>query len=474
MTGHTSRSDAIAPTASERRDRVEAGLTAALQIAGRHAETFTITERMARYAVPGVAVAVVDDGEVSWAAGYGHAWHGGPSVHATTLFQAASISKAVAAVGVLALVEAGTLDLDEDVNRRLRSWRLPDSEHTREQPVTLRHLLSHTGGTTVPGFPGYPTGESVPTAVEVLSGGGNTDAVESFAAPGTVGQYSGGGSTIVQLLVEDTTGRPFAEIMSELALRPFGMVDSTYEQPLPAARSPRAARGHDAAGAPIAGGHHVHPELQAAGLWTTAVDLARWISGVQRLLTGARSGPVSPETAALMVTPVGVGPFGLGPELGGDDTHRRFGHSGGNEGFRTWVDGLVDRPVGAAVLTNGNGGSTLCVEIRRALAAEYDWGELGGPPVEVAEVDPGVLDRYTGRYEGPHGLPMRVDRDDDGLYSPAPYGRRRLLPLTSTTFLDEETGATLEVHAVEGTVHRIAVLVEGAELMSFRRLEDAT
>lgn len=464
-----------------RRERVEQGLLAALQIAGRPLERHSLHERMRRYCVPGVSIAVIDDGEVSWAGGYGEAVAGGAAAHATTCYQAASISKAVAAVGVLALVEHGVLDLDADVNSSLRSWRLPASPYTADQPVTVRHLLSHTAGTTVPGFPGYPVATTIPPVADVLSGRGaaTTPAVESFATPGTVSQYSGGGSTIVQQLVTDITGHDFAELMDDLVLTPLGMIDSAYAQPISGRLAAHAAHGHGPTGAPVAGGHHIYPELQAAGLWTTAVDLARWVIGVQEILRGDRTGPISQETAHLMITPVEVsgapGPFGLGPELGGSGDVRRFGHSGSNEGFRSQLDGLVDQPLGAAILTNAEGGTTLSGEIRRAVAAEYGWGEMDISVIEVVDVDPQVLTSYAGSYRGPYDRPLKLEFIDGELSSPAPYGRRRMLPLSATRFLDEETGATLEVHravdAADHAVERIAVLVGEAELMSFTPVE---
>ena len=416
--------------------------------------------------MPGLSMAVIDDDRIDWAAGFGSGCADGGPVEATTLFQAASISKAVAAVGVLHLVEQGVLDLDTDVNGGLRRWTLPVSPHTEERPVTLRDLLSHTGATTVAGFPGYPVDSDLPTIVDVLCGRGpaNTPPVESFAPPGTLEEYSGGGTTIVQLLVEDVTGRDFADLMVELVLRPFGMVDSAFAQPLPSERARRAAVGHHADGTPVPGGHRVHPELQAAGLWTTAVDLARWVLGVQRILRGAEGGPVSTETARLMVAAVSDGSYGLGPRLEGDDEHRRFGHMGSNEGFRGEVDALVDRPTGAAILTNGDGGAALCLEVRKALAEEYGWGPVGPPPVVAADVDPEVLRSYTGSYAGPFGLSIRLELADGELFSPAPYGRRRVVALGESTFLDEETGATLEVESDGDRVERIAVLVDGNEV----------
>ncbi len=214
---------------------------------------------MERYQVPGLALAVIDDDRIAWAAGYGSGCADGGPVEATTLFQAASISKAVAAVGVLHLVEQGVLDLDKDVNRGLRRWTLPASPHTEERPVTLRDLLSHTGATTVAGFPGYPVDSDLPTIVDVLRGRppANTPPVESFAAPRTRTEYSGGGTTIVQLLVEDVTGRDFADLMAELVLRPFGMVDSAFAQPLRDERARHAAVGHRADGTPVPGGARI-------------------------------------------------------------------------------------------------------------------------------------------------------------------------------------------------------------------------
>lgn len=460
---------------TSRRDRVEHGLLAALQVSGRTPERHAVADRMTRYCVPGVAIAVVEDCEVAWVSGHGVRGPSGAPVSGDTLFQAASISKAVAAVAVLALVEHGDLDLDADVNGSLRRWRLPDSPHTAAVPVTLRHLLSHTAGTTVPGFPGYAAQALLPDVVGVLSGSGaaNTPAVESFAVPGTVGQYSGGGSTIVQLLVEDVTGRPFDEIMLDLALRPFGMVDSGYEQPLAPHRRGAAALAHDAGGAPVDGGFHVYPELQAAGLWTTATDLARWVSGVQRIVLGRRGGPISPETAQLMVTPVGVGPFGLGPELAGEGALRRFGHGGANQGYKSQVDGMLDGTSGAVVLTNGEGGTTLVGEVRRAVAAEYGWGDLGPPPIEVVELSEHELRRLVGRYHGPFDRPLRIEMADGELFSPAPYGRRRMLPVGPTTFIDEETGVTLEARLDGDRVGRLAVLVDGTELMAFEPIHSA-
>lgn len=448
---------------------VESGLLPALQVKGRAPERHHVLDRMRRYQVPGAAVAMVVDGEIAWTAEYGCVAVGGSAVTAATLFQAASISKAVAAIGVLSLVEHGVLDLDRNVNDYLSSWQLPVNEHNREVPVTLRRLLSHTAGTTVPGFPGYPVGSAVPSPAAVLSGvaPANTPTVESYAVPGSVSQYSGGGSTIVQQIVIDVTGRDYAALMHDLVLRPFGMQDSAFDQPIGASRAGRAAIGHHADGTPVHGGWHVYPELQAAGLWTTAADLARWVLEVQRILAGATGGPISPDTARLMIAEVEPGPFGLGPEMAGVGKSRRFGHGGSNAGYRSQIDALVDGGSGMVMMTNGDGGTTLCGEFRRSVAAVHGWGEIDAMHIDVVDVDPEVLESYTGRYRGPFELRMKLEFVDGELFSPAPYGRRRMFPLGPTTFLDEESGATLEFECTNGEVSRVAVLVGNSELMAF-------
>jgi len=180
------------------REAIEGGLVPAIRVRGAAiTDDLSIRARMERYCVPGAALAVIDDGRIAWTGEYGSAVAGGAAVRPDTLFQAASISKAVAATAVLALVEAGDIDLDADVNSMLRSWRLPESEHTDGHPVTVRHLLSHTAGLTVPGFPGYAEGEPLPSVTDILDGrpGSHTPEVRSYARPGAVMQYSGGGST---------------------------------------------------------------------------------------------------------------------------------------------------------------------------------------------------------------------------------------------------------------------------------------
>jgi CubicO group peptidase (beta-lactamase class C family) len=235
----------FAASPEARTARVEKGLLPGIVIAGRPLPGRAIAERMSALKTPAVSVAVINGGVIEWAKGYGVTETGGNTpVTPQTVFQAASLSKPVVALAALRLVEQGKLTLDQDVNERLTSWKVPENESTKDEKVTLRRLLSHSAGLTVSGFPGYAADAPVPALVQILDGQkpANTAAIRADVVPGTVWRYSGGGYTVMQQLLMDVTGRPFPPLLADLVLQPIGMKDSTYEQPLPEARRAAAAR----------------------------------------------------------------------------------------------------------------------------------------------------------------------------------------------------------------------------------------
>ncbi|HAA10782.1 MAG TPA: serine hydrolase, partial [Cytophagales bacterium] len=216
--------------------RIENGLELNLQIRGIDSvQTYNIEDRLRELRIPGVSIAVLKDGEIAWARGYGMADSAeNRPVTTETLFQAGSISKPMAALRAHQLVEQGMIHLDSNVNQYLTSWHVPDNEFTANEKVTIRRILNHTAGLTVWGFPGYPRGDTIPTVPEILDGLGNTDSVRVYKEPGGGWQYSGGGYTIMQLMITDLEKRTFPEIMKTEVLTPLGMERSTYENPLPA------------------------------------------------------------------------------------------------------------------------------------------------------------------------------------------------------------------------------------------------
>lgn len=332
-----------------------------------------LERRMAEHKVPGVGVAVVHNGLFKWAKGYGLAEAGGGrKVTKDTLFQAASISKPVAAMGALRLVQDGKVGLDEDVNKYLRSWKVPPSPAANGKPVTLRELLSHSAGLNVHGFGGYEAGAPRPTLRQVLDGKppANSAPIRIEAEPGVKMQYSGGGYCVVQQLIEDVTGKPFPAAMKGLVLDRAGMAASTYEQPIPAARADQTASGHGGDGSPIAGRWHVYPEMAAAGLWTTATDLVHFGTELAKSAHGRSNHVLNLKMAGQMLTKQ-KGGFGLGVGLSKEGA-RGFQHNGANAGFRGLMV-VLDSGEGAVILTNGDNGDKLHGEILQSIMKVYGW-----------------------------------------------------------------------------------------------------
>ncbi len=355
--------------------RVENGLLPATLVKGQPPPSMKLAERMGFYNTPGVSIAVINNGGLEWARGYGvRDAAGSVPVSANTLFQAASISKPVAAMAALRLAEQGKLELDEDVNLRLVSWKVPENEFTRERKVTLRGLLSHCAGLTVHGFRGYASDEPAPTLLQTLDGGkpANSAPVRVNLTPGNKWRYAGGGYNVLQQLLIDVTKKPFPQLMREMVLGKLGMNHSTYEQPLPNNLWAQAASGHRNDGAKIKGGWHTYPEMAAAGLWTTPTDLARFAAELQKAKAGKSKKVLSREMVSRMLTEQ-TGNWGLGLELEGKGQAALFRHGGSNEGFRCVMVAYIETGQGAVVMTNSDRGGALAGEILRSLAREYGW-----------------------------------------------------------------------------------------------------
>ncbi|WP_225725493.1 MULTISPECIES: serine hydrolase [unclassified Nocardia] len=378
-----------------------------------------LEEACAQFGVPGASWAVIVGGQIAQAGvcGVQAAGEARP-VTGTTRFQACSISKPVAALAMLRLVDRGVLDLDADINTRLRSWRLPRNNDW--QPVvTLRQLASHSAGLTTSGFPGYRRTDELPSTVQILRGmyPANTFGVRVDTIPGTQFRYSGGGTLAMQLLLEDVTGTPFPALMRELVLDPIGMADSDYTQPPSPQLHGVLASGHDVTGDVITGGWYVYPEMATAGLWTTPSDLCRYALAVRAAYAGAPGGLISQRLAREMLTPQilttapdrtgGLDAVGLGPFLSTSGP-ARFGHSGGNEGFRCHLLAYRDLDVGAAVMTNSDLGTYAVQRMFAAIAKAHDWPDC---PIKVDDPElpaESTLAKFAGRYRLRAGFELAI------------------------------------------------------------------
>jgi CubicO group peptidase (beta-lactamase class C family) len=354
---------------------------AQVQSAGRRLDPAVVQQLLKQFNVPGVSIAIIEGFRIAWTGAYGVAdAEVRTPVTTETLFQAASISKPVAAMVSLKAVQDGRFALDQNVNSILKSWKLPEGEFTKRQPVTPRALLSHTSGTGDGfGFPGYAPGAPLPTVQQILDGlaPSNRRAVRLERPPFTAAKYSGGAVMIQQLALTDAVGRPFERIAREWVLEPLGMTNSTYEQPLPRPREKQAARAHSR-GERSSDPWHVYPE-QAAGLWTTPTDLATFAIELQLALLGRSTRVLSQKTAMEMVTPVGVGPYAVGFAVGRQGEGWYFSHGGQNWGFQ--CDLVAHRLKGydAVIMINSDNGAALIQELRQMIQREYRWDVLDKP-----------------------------------------------------------------------------------------------
>lgn len=446
---------------------IESALLPTFVIRGEPQPRRSLTTRMAELGVPGVSVAVLIDGEIRWARGYGFAdVELRRPVTGNTLFQAASISKPVAALAALQLVEEGRVDLDADVNTYLKSWRVPANELMAEAPVTLRGLLTHRAGLSVSGFPGYGPDATIPDAPGVLDGRGNTGPVRVVMIPGERWRYSGGGYTVMQQLVTDVRGEPFAVVLRKHVLDPIGMIRSTYEQPIPHGRQDDIATGYRPDGEPVGGGWHTYPEQAAAGLWTTPTELALYAREVQRARRGDSARVLTETLAREMLTP-DEDSWGLGPGISEDG--ERFRHGGSNQGFRSTFMAYIDDDDGVFVMTNSDSGSDLAREIAITVADTYGWS--GPRPRELVPVD--LAAELRGRYVGTYvvaerGIEFEVALEERGLALSWPGDRAVLWALNDSTYFDVEDGREVRfatggdgIELVLGTLRAVRAGTEG-------------
>jgi CubicO group peptidase (beta-lactamase class C family) len=398
-------------------------------LSGRGGPPATLLERMALWRVPGVSIAVFDRTGLLWAKGYGLADQAsGRPVMADTLFQAASKSKPVTAVppppgggpvwdpticpppyiptpdrggAAWGWAPTGQLPLDEDINLHLRGWKVPDSRFTRGEKVTVRRILSHTAGLSVSGLPGYQAGSALPTLAQILKGErpASNDAVRSILTPGERFEYSGGGYTALQLLMEEKSGEPFETLVRRLVFEPAGMASSSFDPAVPPALRSRAALAYDSFGQPVPGGWRLFPTQAPAGLWTTPVDLVRFILAMQGAFDGTPSPLSTVAMAREMIAPQPGNPaWGLGFQFGQSPGGPTVGHSGSNTGFKCrWLT-FRNSGQGVVVMTNGENGGMVMNDIMPVLAASQGW--FMPPPINphVYALEPQAARRFEGVY----------------------------------------------------------------------------
>jgi len=243
-------------------------------------------------------------------------------------------------------------------------------------------------------------------------------------------------------LLEDATGKPFADLMQELVLDKLGMARSMFAQPLPEAMVSQAATAHRIDGKPVPGRWHTYPELGAAGLWTTPCDLARFVVEILRSEADESNAVLSFKMTRHMLTPPAGGWVGLGPAIIETEGGTRFEHPGWNEGYHCYMGGWVGTGQGVVWMTNGENGNLLGQEVMRGLARVYGWPGFQPATRAVAQIDPAVYARYEGRYrytEEPDWGAVVVREGDRLFWQDLPDGLRcELYPESETVFFSLE------------------------------------
>ncbi len=336
------------------------------------AKTWSVTDRMKAYGVPGASVAIIHDGKIVLTKGYGVlSANSNVPVDDQTVFSAGSVSKVANAALILRMVQEGILDLDKDVNDYLKSWKVPQNGYTQSKKVTLRHLLSHTSGFSQHGFPDFEPGEQLPTTVQTLSGSGPAKhgPVELMFEPGQNMDYSGGGITVAQLVIEDVTGMHYNDVAKKYLFEPLGMARSSFLNPLPETHG-NIAKAHNKKGRARAlpRGYESMPEMAASGLWTSASDMAIFVQAIM-----SDKSFLSDSLRTEMLTQVPRSWHGLGPRINGAGEKYVFHHGGANNSYKSWIEGHPNQGNGFIVLTNGEAGRQLGYELRIAAEQAFNW-----------------------------------------------------------------------------------------------------
>lgn len=450
---------------SEKIQQVEKNLAGSIITEGD--TPWTIKERMAHYNIKGVSIAVIHNYKIEWAKGYGWADDSLKiPVTTQTLFQAGSISKSLNSVGVLELVEKKKLDLYTDINNYLQSWKFPYDSLSKGKKITISNLLSHTAGLTVHGFGGYEKGQEIPTVVQVLDGKkpANSSPVRSMYAPGLKYEYSGGGTTISQLIVMDITHERYDKYMYDNVLKPLGMTSSTYEQPPVNVKPELVSTAYYPNGKKVPGNYHIYPEQAAAGLWTNPTDLSKYIIETQLAFAGKSHKVLSQQMTSLRLTPYVDKNAALGVFIDDYNGIKYFEHGGVDEGFISQYYGSLEDGNGVVVMVNTANGGSLIPEIINSVAKVYGFKGLNhSRTVKNVIVADTVLQNYTGQYELTPQLIVTITKEGGQLFGQATgQGKVAIFPESQNKFYLKAIDAEVEfVKDDKGKVTKMVLYQNG-------------
>ncbi len=363
---------------------------------------YNILDRMKFYKIPSVSVAVINNGKIEWTKTYGYAEIATKRLaNNNTLYQVASITKSVNALGILKLVQEGKLSLTSDIRNYLKTWKFPDNEFSKNKIITLKNLLCHTAGLNVHGFIGYAITDSIPTINQILNGErpANNEPIKPTYPINEHFEYSGGGYTVIRKMLDDNISSNYDSLMTAVVLKPLTMLNSTFSQPL-SRQYKNYAYGSDKEMQALKGNYYIYPEQSAGGLWSTATDIAKFVLSIQNDLKDRPNSLINKGLTDEMLTPV-LNNYALGfgiVEKGGE---KYFWHEGESYGYNCMYYGSFTTGKGVVILTNAypNNGQPFIQELLNSVATTYEWKDFYNPiKKKLFSVPDSVLDKYIGDY----------------------------------------------------------------------------
>lgn len=458
--GKTSDTIYIANNTSGIKDeilKIETGLLPAVVIENEDKITYSIIERMQYYDVPGLSIAVIKDNKIEWAKSYGVKEKGTTDiVTLNTMFQAASMSKPITGIVAVRLAEQGKIDLKRSVNEQLKSWQIPENEFTKKKTITPELLLMHLSGLNVHGYPGYSVSDSIPNIIDILNGTkpANTEPIEVVFEPRSEWRYSGGGYTVLQLLMEEVCGKSFHQLMKENLFDPLGIKNSTFSHNLSKSEEESIAKGYKYDGSMVKGGYHIYPEKTAAGLWCTPSDYAKMVIEIQKAYFGQSNKIVSQKAAETLFTRNrGVMGYGFMIRLHGDSTAIAFG--GGNKGYSCNIFSYFKLGSGVVIMGNSDN-AEIMGEILRSMSKQYSWPEFKPTTMKAADVSTTTLLNYVGTYKGISTdsveFAFEISLENDCLYSTINNKRRKLYAKNEKEFIIPEGEWSISFNDKDGII----------------------
>ncbi len=412
---HNDKADCIIQKESvEIKAQLENGIRGQVKFLGEPENFSLITDKMSEYKIPALSLAILNEGKIEWADIYQNAdFPEEQKLNCASIFQAASLSKPVTFLAAVRMHAAGDIDLDKNVQNYLKDFELPQGKQTAENPVTFRNIFSHTSGITSGGYQGYAKDLALPSDLAIVRGGAgvNTPAIEVITPPNESLAYSGGGYTLAELALQDIYKDDFSNIMKKWILEPAGMKHSEFTQPLPDSKSNQVAKGHTQSGEVVAGGWNNYPEQAAAGLWSNAIDMAKFLIEIYNAYQGKSSIFSQSDIKSILSHERDGSVYGFIVNRAGDDI--AITHYGGNAGYRTGMTISLTSGNGLVYLINSDNGGALGNELILSTSQVYDWQHFKQTSVQRKQVSADVLKELTGKYKWNNQIDLSVTFDEN-------------------------------------------------------------